>query len=118
MRLLRKDMKPVIFRERIPKKEPDGTPYEDWATEGIEVRGNVQPAGGKEMAAQYGERLRYIMVMYCEYTPDSRELLEQFNSQNKGYGACVFVPGDAEMPDYKVVAVRPWRHIVIELEMI
>lgn len=118
MRLLRRDMKPVIFRERVSKKEPDGTPYEEWAPTGLKVEGNVQPAGGKVMAAQYGERLGYIMVMYCEHTPESRELLENFNSQQKSYGACLYVPGDAGTPDYKVIAVRPWRHIVVELEKV
>lgn len=117
MRLIKRDQKEVVFKERIPMKEPDGTPYEEWSSEVLKIKGNLQPAGGKVMAEQYGERLGYILVMYCEYTAESRELLEQFNGQKKGYGACVNAPSDSE-PNYKVVAVRGWRHVVIELERV
>ncbi|NWL87556.1 hypothetical protein DMN77_08055 [Paenibacillus sp. 79R4] len=117
MRLIKRDQKEVVFKERIPMKEPDGTPYEEWSQDSLKIKGNLQPAGGKVMAEQYGERLGYIMVMYCEFTPESLKILEEYNSQKKGFGACVYAPHDSE-PDYKIVAIRGWRHVVIELEKV
>ncbi|MCL6456920.1 MAG: hypothetical protein K6T85_02830 [Gorillibacterium sp.] len=118
MRLRARDKRAVHFRERIPAKEPDGTPYEDWAAEGVTIRGSLLPAGGKIMAELYGERLNYMMVLYVEHTPEALQLLEQFNGQKKGYAACIYVPSDAAKPDYRVVAMRPWQHLVIELEKV
>lgn len=117
MRLINKDKRSVGFRAQIPLRDPDGTPYSGWSDDILKIEGNVQPGGGKIMAEQYGERLKYIMVMYCEYTPQSKQIFDQFNGQSKGYGACIYAPDDA-CPDYKVVAVRGWRHIVIELEKV
>lgn len=118
MRLLKRDQQPIIFRERIPLKDHDGTTYEGWSPEGFTIQGNVQPAGGKVMAEQYGECLGYVLVMYTERSAKAIELLKAFNGERKGYGAWVYAPETAEEPDYKVVAVKGWRHIIIELERV
>lgn len=119
MRLRERDKRPVIFRERIPMKEPDGTSYEGWSPLGEIIRGNVQPAGGRAMAEMYGERLGYMLTFFIEHTTESLQLLNKFNSKNKGLGAWVYIPDDRPETDYKVVAVRPWgAHIVIDLEAI
>jgi|HigsolmetaGSP11D_1036233.scaffolds.fasta_scaffold15220_3 hypothetical protein len=106
MRLIKRDQRLVTFRERKTLKEPDGTTYEGWDPNGIAVKANVQPASGRVMAEQYGERLGYILVAYMEGHPDIKE----------SSGAWVYVPSDAEKPDYRVVAVRKWRHTVVEME--
>lgn len=109
MRLLKRDQRPVIFRERVEGKEPDGTTYAAYSDEALGVKVNVQPAGGKVMAEQYGERLAYMLVMYVEGCPGIKE----------SAGAWIYVAADEPEPDYKVVAVRPWRrHTVIELEKV
>lgn len=107
MRLRERDKRPVIFRQRIPLEDPDGTTYEGWDPVCIEIRGNVQPAGGRVMAEMYGERLAYMRAMYVEQEPPMA--LESA-------GACLYRVPD---PDYKVVAVRPWSgHYVIDMEAI
>lgn len=108
MRLLKRDQCTVAFRNRVPMRDDDGTTYEGWCSNHITVCGNIQPAGGKVMAEQYGERLGYVLVMY---TNDKQPIVE-------GSGAWVYASIDAEEPDYKVVAVRRWRHTVIELEKV
>lgn len=108
MRLIKRDQRSVIFRARETVKEADGTTYEGWSLEEVTVSGNVQPAGGKVMAEQYGERLGYMLTLYVEGRPDITE----------SSGAWVYVAPEATEPDYKVVAVRPWRHTVIELEKV
>ncbi|MFC5468415.1 hypothetical protein ACFPPD_06760 [Cohnella suwonensis] len=108
MRLLKRDQRVVVFRNRVETKDPDGTTFETWSDTVVDVRGNVQPAGGRVMAEQYGERLSYMLMMYTESAAGVAE----------SAGAWVYVPADATEPDYKVVAVRPWRHTVIELEKV
>ncbi|WFR64200.1 hypothetical protein P9222_08505 [Paenibacillus amylolyticus] len=106
MRLRERDKRLVIFQPRVPQREDDGTTSEGWG-EPFELRGNVQPAGGRVMAEMYGERLAYMRVMYVEQKPPKR--LESG-------GACL---NTLDLPDYKVVAVRPWSgHYVIDLEAI
>ncbi len=117
MRLMKRDQRQVVFRERITIKEPDATTYEDWSPDAITVSGSVQPAGGKVMAEMYGERLGNMLVMYSD-DQKAKQLAEAFNSERKGFGALVYVAADTLEPDYRVVAVRPWRHTVIELEKV
>lgn len=106
MRLRERDKRIVIFRPRVPLQEDDGTTSESWG-DPIELRGNVQPAGGRVLAEMYGERLAYMRVMYVEQEPPVR--LESGR-------ACLDTQDD---PDYKVVAVRPWSgHFVIDMEAI
>lgn len=108
MRLRERDKRPVVFRERVPIKEPDGTTYEGWEPIGLILRGNVQPAGGRVMAEMYGERLAYMMTMYVEQA----EGLESF-------GVWLNVAADRPEPDYKVIAVRPWQgHKIIDMEVL
>lgn len=105
MRLRERDKRSVVFKNRIPLKEPDGTTYEDWDPKGVTLRGNVQPAGGRLMAEMYGERLAYMLTMYVEPTVFIPE----------ASFACIY----KSEPDYKVVAVRPWGgHTVVDLEKV
>jgi hypothetical protein len=114
MRLLKRDQKSVAFKESSPQQEADGTTFIGYSETCVRLKGNVQPAGGKAMAEQYGDRLAYMLVMYIERSPTSESLLKSFNSESKSYGACVYSCN----VDYKVVAIRGWRHIVIELERV
>ncbi|WP_127539386.1 hypothetical protein [Paenibacillus illinoisensis] len=106
MRLRERDKRLVTFQPRVPLQEGDGTTSEGWG-DPFELRGNVQPAGGRVMAEMYGERLAYMQVMYVEQKPP--EKLESA-------GARLYT---LDFPDYKVVAVRPWSgHFVIDMEAI
>lgn len=108
MRLLRRDQRTIVIRKRTTMQEPDGTTYEGWDPEGLEFRANVQPAGGRVMAEQYGERLGYMLVAYVEGHPGVKE----------SSGVWVNAALDRE-PDYRVVAVRQWRqHTILELEKV
>jgi hypothetical protein len=107
MRLLKRDQREVTFRPRQTLQEEDATTYEGWGDPQV-IKGNIQPAGGRVMVEQYGDRLGYMLTMYVEGKPTIPA-----NS-----GAWVFAAVDAEQPDYKVVAVRPWRHTVVELEKV
>lgn len=108
MRLRQRDKRPVVFKKRVPVKEPDGTTYEDWG-EPVTVYGNIQPAGGRVMAEMYGERAAYMLTMFMEGRPAITE----------SAGAWVDVPDTAPKPDYRVIAIRPWgAHTVVDLEKV
>lgn len=105
MRLRQRDKRAVMIRQRITITEPDATTYEDWG-DPVTVYGNVQPAGGRVMAEMYGECMGYMLTMYVEGKP----------SISEGAGACIY---SNDIPDYKVVAVRPWgAHTVVDLEKV
>lgn len=84
----------------------------------------VWPAGGKIQAEIYGQRLAYIkncridgdyMVLaspdgYIRYRMGDFVITE-------GDGVCVNVPKDT-LPDYKIVAIKPYRYLSLELEKI
>lgn len=115
MRLIKRDQKQIVFRERVVGQDPDGTTYDDWAEESITIQGNMQPLSGKLAAEMYGEKLKYMKVFYTESKGQAKTFVEQFNSSIKGYGAHIY---NADEPDYKVISAQEWRHIVIELEAI
>lgn len=115
MRLRQRDLKTISLKVRDTVKEPDGTTYEDWINP-FTIQGNKQPSGGKQMVEMYGERLRYMFTIYSESTFENLQLADLFNKEEKSYGACIY---STDVPDYKVVAMRPWNaHIVIDIEKV
>jgi hypothetical protein len=108
MRLRQRDLKPYQLKKHGIFQEPDGTTYEGYEDVGTTIRANIQPAGGKVMAEMYGQRLAYMMTMYCQNDVDIAE----------NDGICVYVDKDKD-PDYKVVSVQNWNtHKVVSLEVI
>lgn len=115
MRLRQRDLRPIILKVRDTLEEPDGTNYEDWVNP-FTIQGNKQPSGGKLMVEMYGERLRYMFTIYSESSADNVQLTDEFNKEEKSYGACIY---STDVPDYKVVAMRLWNaHIVIDIEKV
>ncbi len=76
-------------------------------SEPIEIQSNIYPASGKLQSEIYGERLNYILNM----------LYGGPVTINEGDGICVYVSKDNE-PDYKVISIKRYSHLLIELEKI
>lgn len=76
-------------------------------SEPIEIEANIYPASGKLQAEMYGLKLNYICNM----------LYDGLQPISEGDGICVYVPKDSE-PDYKVISIKPYSHMFIELEKI
>lgn len=72
-----------------------------------ELQANISPASGKLQAEVYGERLNYILNMLY----DGPEFI------NEGDGVCVYVTKESK-PDYKVISIKRYSHLFIELEKI
>lgn len=86
-------------------------------------RAEEWPAGGKLQAEMYGLRLPSIrnLRMEGDYTEVSSSVcrigyqLEGGPLFCAGDGLCLFVSPDAE-PDYKIIAIYPYRFLTLEVE--
>jgi len=70
----------------------------------------------------YGQRLSYIRNCrldgdYKTQTDEKGRVSYLLGTQliREGDGICLYVPGESG-PDYKIIAIRPYRHLYMELE--
>ncbi len=101
-----KNKKAYYIKRKTLIEDNEGGKYQGHL-EPIEIRANVSPASGKLQAEIYGERLNYILNMLYD---GPLELVE-------GDGICVYVDKEHD-PDYKVISIKRYSHLVIELEKI
>ena len=101
-----KNKKIYYLKKKTVIEDNEGGKYPGYS-EAVEINANISPASGKLQAEIYGERLNYILNMLY----DGRE------SINEGDGICVYVSKDNE-PDFKVISIKRYSHLFIELEKI
>ena len=101
-----KNKKTYYLKRKIVIEDNEGGKYPGY-DEAVEIQANIYPASGKLQAEIYGERLNYISNMLY----DGPEYI------NEGDGICVYVSKDKE-PDYKVISIKMYSHLFIELEKI
>lgn len=101
-----KNKKTYYLKKKTIIEDNEGGKYQEYS-ESIEIQANIYPASGKLQAEIYGERLNYILNM----------LYDGQESINEGDGICVYVSKDNE-PDYKIISIKRYRHLFIELEKI
>lgn len=102
-----KNKKVYYLKRKTIIEDNEGGKYEAFEKEGLEIKANISPASGKLQAEIYGERLNYILNMLYD---GSLGLVE-------GDGICVYVSKDSK-PDYKVISIKRYSHLAIELEKI
>lgn len=101
-----KNKETYYLKKKIVIEDNEGGKYPGYS-EPIEIKANISPASGKLQAEIYGERLNYILNM----------LYDESQTINEGDGICVYVSKDKE-PDYKVISIKRYSHLFIELEKI
>ena len=101
-----KNKKTYYLKKKTIIEDNEGGKYQEYS-ESIEIQANIYPASGKLQAEIYGERLNYILNM----------LYDGQESINEGDGICVYVSKDNE-PDYKIISIKRYSHLFIELEKI
>lgn len=124
MRIKQNRLKTYYCRTRIFKKDNEGSTYEEWGA-AIPFSGESWPASGKAQAQQYGERLPYIYNLkidgeYVTSVDDKGIITYEFNDGLKireTDGICLFV-GQDKSPDYKVISIRPYHPLKLEIERI
>lgn len=102
-----KKKKTYYLKKKIVIEDNEGGKYQGYSEEGVEIQANIYPASGKLQAEIYGERLNYILNMLY----DGQEFI------NEGDGICVYVSKESK-PDYKVISIKRFSHLFIELEKI
>lgn len=102
-----KNKRSYYIKKKIIIEDNEGGKYSGYSDIGIEIKANISPASGKLQAEIYGERLNYILNMLYD---GSLELVE-------GDGICVYVP-ESSIPDYKVISIKKYSHMFVELEKI
>lgn len=102
-----KNKKIYYLKKKIVIEDNEGGKYPRYSEESIEIQANIYPASGKLQAEIYGERLNYILNM----------LYDGQESINEGDGICVYASKDNE-PDYKIISIKRYSHLFIELEKI
>lgn len=101
-----KNKKTYYLKKKIVIEDDEGGKYPGYS-EPIEIQANISPASGKLQAEVYGERLNYMLNMLY----DGPEYI------NEGDGICVYIPKESK-PDYKVISIKTYSHLFIELEKI
>ena len=122
MRLRRTRIETFYHRKRIVEKDSEGGTRERYGAASL-IKGESWPASGKTQALQYGQKLSYIRNVRLS---DSYQIKSDDKGRNVYVfengaeiqeldGMCVFVPEDME-PDYKIVAIKPYQHLLLEVE--
>lgn len=121
MRLKRNKLKQYYHRKAIPKRDKEGTSYTEYDASSSFLA-EIWPAGGKVQAELYGNRLQYIYNCliggaYTVKQESSRPVyvLENGVELKENDGICLFVSGDFK-PDYRIISIRPYPHLYMEVE--
>lgn len=123
MRLKRSRLKQYYHKKRIMKKDGEGGTYDTYSSSPSVFTAEVWPASGKAQAEMYGERLPYIQNVRIDgaYTVQTDEkgivhyLLPDGADFAESDGLCLFCGKDEE-PDYKIISIRPYRFLRLEVE--
>ncbi|MBQ8232428.1 MAG: hypothetical protein IJZ34_10965 [Lachnospiraceae bacterium] len=124
MRMRRSRLKEYYWKPRIQMKDNEGSTYEEWGA-AISFKGECWPASGKVQAQQYGERLSYIRNLRIEgkyETIIDENGMISYKYENgmticESDGICLYV-GSEMKPDYKVISIKPYIPLKLEVERI
>lgn len=122
MRLRESRLQTHYHRKKIIEKDKEGCVSERYGPPSA-FRGEYWPASGKVQAQQYGQRLGYIQNIKIDggYNIQSDErgkvhyILDNGADITELDGICLFVGQNVE-PDYKIVAIKPYRFLTLEVE--
>lgn len=121
MRLRRSRLGMYHHRAAIPKKDSEGSSYMEYGP-AVSFQAEEWPAGGKVQAEMYGQRLPNIRNIRIQGTyqevPGAGKVSYAITNGpviSANDGICLGVGGDVE-PDYKVVAMYPYRFLTLEVE--
>ena len=124
MRLRRSRVKTYYLCKRSAKKDGEGSTSEEYGA-AVAFSGESWQAGGKVQAQQYGQRLSYIRNVKISggYTVKSDSkgrahyILENGADLAELDGICLDV-SEKEKPDYKIISIKPYRFLMLEVEKI
>lgn len=123
MRLRQNRLQTYNHKPAIPAKDEEGNVYTEYGLP-TEFDAEVWLGGGKLQAEMYGLRLPYIRniridASYDIVTDGRGRMSYKLNGTTfqEGDGICLYIPKNQD-PDYKIVAIRPYRYLTLEVEKI
>lgn len=125
MRLKQNRLKEFQHRAVVPVKDAEGSSSVEYA-QAVPFLAEEWPGGGKLQAQMYGIRLPSIRNLRIQgsYAETNRISDGALAFQVKdgplikvNDGVCLFVSAESE-PDYRVVAIYPYRFLTLEVEKI
>ena len=122
MRLKRNRLTLCHHRKAVAKKDDEGNAYVEYGPP-RQVEAEVWAGGGKLQTEMYGQRLNYIRncriadAYTVEYDCSGKVcyILNDGTSIREGDGICLHTP-PCGPPDYKVIAIHPYRFLTLEVE--
>lgn len=124
MRLKRNKLRTFYHRAAIPSKDSEGNSYMEYGPP-FSFEAEEWPGGGKHQTEMYGIRLPNIRNIRIE--GNYKEMVGVTGTVgfvvNDGLmftvndGICLYTDEQGE-PDYKIVAIYPYRFLTMELERI
>ncbi len=123
MRIKRSRLAQFYLRKRISEKDKEGCSTDAWG-EAVPFVGEQWPASGKVQVQQYGDRLNYILNLKLDgnYKIVYENKIVSFDFGDglvfrEQDGICIFVGKDS-IPDYRIISIKPYRQLKMELEKI
>lgn len=123
MRLRRNRLKQYYLRPAETKRGREGDSYTEYGPASAFCV-EIWPAGGKVQAELYGARLEYIFNCLVHGRYNIRMAgngLPEYDFGEfvlrEGDGVCLYVSAE-EPPDYRIIAVRPYEILYMEVEKI
>lgn len=121
MRIKQDRLRTYSHRAAQSKKDGEGNSYTEYGLAHF-FDAEVWPGGGKIQAAIYGQRLPYIRN--CRINGTYHEVASEDGRVGycvddmviqEGDGICLYACRGAD-PDYRVISIRPYRFLTLELE--
>ena len=112
----------MSLRRKTVRKDDEGVPVIRWGT-ATPIKGETWPAGGQLQVNTYGDRVNNmknvrIMGLYTVVREGSHEAYQYEGfTLCEGDGLCINVDGTSD-PDYKIISIRPYKPLKLEVERI
>lgn len=110
------------LRRKTVTKDNEGVPVMAWG-EATQIEAETWPAGGQLQVQTYGDRVNYMKNVKVKgsyaIVKEGNHMAYQFATFTlcEGDGLCIDV-GASESPDYKIISIRPYKPLKLEVERI
>lgn len=121
MKLKRNRVKQYFHKQAIPVKDKEGNVTVEYGNE-VPFEAEMWAGGGKRQIEMYGTRLPNIRNLrvdgvYEETTEGRKTIYKVLNGPSFSVedGICLYAGKESE-PDYKIIAIYPYRFLTLEVE--
>lgn len=123
MRIKQSRLKTYYHKVRMAAKDNEGNTTDIYPNNPSAFQAEIWAASGKLQSEIYGQRLNYIQNCKVEGTytikTEKGRVLYEFDgfSMQESDGICVYIDKDMN-PDYKIISIKPYQPLRLELEKI